>query len=221
MRVLGALALVLVTLGCGDGGGDTSMQPKERFWVSASGRLLVSKDEGATWRTAFTGDQQPIRGLAFTDDGRGAAVGRGRVIFTRDGGARWATIRSVASDSLQDVAIGSDGRGIAVGATLGPGEFDSVPLVLETSDAGAHWTVAELPAGLAAETSGFVATCLTASGTALVIGESAPVVLRRDAAEWVDISEHVPFGAVTVACRGEDVWIGGRSLSHSSDGGRT
>src|SRR5690349_19778389 len=168
MRAWLVLGMLLTAAGCGDdGGGRGTSAP--RLWVAAAvgdsaaptGRLLVSRDAGATWRTAFDA-RAPIEGIAFTGDGRGAAVGRGLAFATRDGGTHWQTSRADPNEALADVALTDDGSGVAVGAMPGPVEFARGPLVLATTDAGAHWTVDELPPTFA-ETGGLLAACVTAA----------------------------------------------------------
>lgn len=102
--------------------------------VGARGHIILSDDEGRTWRQA---QKVPTRVLltavSFVDARRGWAGGHDAVILvTRDGGETWA-LQHRAPD-LEAPVLGfhflDPVRGLAVGA---------FGLVLETDDNGATW----------------------------------------------------------------------------------
>ncbi|MFH1918962.1 MAG: YCF48-related protein [Planctomycetota bacterium] len=66
-------------------------------WIAGSPgtRVLHSSDAGRTWAAFPTGQNLPIRGLAFVDDRHGWAVGElGTILSTTDGGQTWNRNRS-------------------------------------------------------------------------------------------------------------------------------
>ena len=224
------LILVALTLAFGCGGGDdgdsSGPSAAERLWVVATkgfaspATLLFSDDDGRRWRTAFASAHE-LRGLAFTGDGHGAAVGSGIALFTRDGGAHWSTSREVANERLAAVAFREDGRGIAIGGAVRSEEFDRVPLVLATEDGGAHWDVDALPDGVGDVMGVLAGTCFTKSGVAIVIASFPTLILRRDAAGWIDVTPPSPGILSGIACIGETVWVSGTTLMRSHDSGFT
>ncbi len=69
----------------------------DRVWAAGTPgtRVFHSADGGRSWRAAPTGSQVPLRGLAFADERRGAAVGDlGTVLTTADGGQTWQVRRA-------------------------------------------------------------------------------------------------------------------------------
>lgn len=107
----------------------------ERFVaVGERGHVLLSDDQGATWRQA---KRVPTRvlltGVFFANASAGWAVGHDEVILrTADGGETWQRVHYApdAQQPLLDVWFADAQRGIAVGA------FSTV---YATSDGGVSW----------------------------------------------------------------------------------
>lgn len=109
--------------------------------VGAHGIILLSDDEGATFRQAR---QVPIQAtltsVCFIDDKRGWAAGHwGAILATTDGGETWQLQRSdtAVDRPLFSVLFKNDKDGWAAGLWS---------LILTTKDGGATWQEAELPA---------------------------------------------------------------------------
>ncbi len=146
--------------------------------VGDRGHVLLSDDEGETWRQARA---VPTRALlvavAFSDARRGVAVGQGGVILrTVDGGDTWALQRPRDADSVLFAVAFVDARhGWAVGA---------FGLAFETTDGGVNWSRREiLPPDYAdAHLNGIY----RAWDGALVVVSEQGIILRSnvDASAW-------------------------------------
>lgn len=102
--------------------------------VGDHGHILLSVDQGHTWRQQPVPTRALLTGVSFPDARHGWAVGHdGVILVTDDGGESWT--RQDAGDDLEtaflDVCFTSPRRGFAVGAY---GKF------LETEDGGGTWT---------------------------------------------------------------------------------
>ncbi|MFV3076323.1 WD40/YVTN/BNR-like repeat-containing protein [Niveispirillum fermenti] len=102
--------------------------------VGERGHILLSDDNGASWRQVAVPANAALTGVAFADDRQGWAVGHDAVILhTADAGETWQVqyAEPELEQPLMDVLFSADGRhGIAVGA---------YGLYLETADGGATW----------------------------------------------------------------------------------
>ena len=97
------------------------------------GRVLVSDDDGTSWKVASTPTHHTLTSLTFQDARTGYATGHQRVLLrTEDAGDTWkhVTLESKERPALFAVRVEGD-RGIAVGAY--GAYFESV-------DAGRTWT---------------------------------------------------------------------------------
>lgn len=109
--------------------------------VGDHGIVLLSDDEGRTWRQARSVpvDAQ-LNAVSFADARRGWAVGHwGVVLHTGDGGETWALQRQATQEDrpLFGVHFFDAQHGVAVGLWS---------LVLTTADGGRSWTPRALPA---------------------------------------------------------------------------
>ncbi len=102
--------------------------------VGEWGHVLLSDNGGGSWRQA---ESVPTRvtltDVAFTDAGRGWAVGHDAVVIhTRDGGETWEVQHQAPEEEvpLLSVWLENDERGLAVGA---------FGLLIETTDGGETW----------------------------------------------------------------------------------
>ncbi len=102
--------------------------------VGEGGRILLSDDDGETWRPAQSVPVDVLlTSVFFADDRRGWATGHDAVILkTDDAGETWTVqYRDRDADApLLSVALNRNGQGVAVGA---------FSLLLETADGGETW----------------------------------------------------------------------------------
>lgn len=83
------------------------------------GEVLLSDDQGATWRQPVTPTGSSLTAVYFVDPSHGWAVGHDAVILrTEDGGEHWARVHfePQASQPLLDVWFKDSDHGVAVGA---------------------------------------------------------------------------------------------------------
>jgi len=103
--------------------------------VGAHGVILLSDDQGRTWRQAARVPvDATLTAVSFAGDREGWAVGHaGVVLHTRDGGEQWELQRSAPEQDrpLFSVHFFDRERGVAVGLWS---------LVLTTGDGGRSWT---------------------------------------------------------------------------------
>ncbi len=109
--------------------------------VGDHGTVLLSDDDGKTWRQAR---EVPTRlmltSVCFVDAMRGWAVGHwGVVLHTEDGGDSWKLLRQDTSvdQPLFSVYFMDRKQGLVVGLWS---------LALRTGDGGEHWTSVKMPA---------------------------------------------------------------------------
>ncbi len=113
--------------------------------VGERGHVLLSDDQGASWRQVAVPTTRTLTALCFVDERQGWAVGHdGVILATRDAGSSWTLQRDEMgvqarpersgeppyAPPLMAVWFADPGRGIAVGAD---------GLYLETRDGGRHW----------------------------------------------------------------------------------
>lgn len=102
--------------------------------VGAWGHVLLSDDEGTSWRQAArVPTQATLTAVGFADPREGWAVGHdGVILHTGDGGERWELQRTSTEDEapLLSVCFLDRRHGFAVGA---------FGLLLETRDGGQSW----------------------------------------------------------------------------------
>lgn len=97
------------------------------------GYILISDDDGKSWRHAQSPASATLTALYFVDDRHGWAVGHDAVIVrSEDGGASWQRTHFAADEQkpLLDVWFRDADRGFAVGA---------YGLFLESDDGGKSW----------------------------------------------------------------------------------
>lgn len=105
--------------------------------VGAYGNVVVSTDEGASWRQVLVPTRALLTAVCFPDERHGWAVGHdGVILATADGGDTWT--RQDSGEDLEtvflDVLFLDERRGFAAGA---------YGKLLETSDGGKTWTAAQ------------------------------------------------------------------------------
>ncbi len=101
--------------------------------VGDRGHILLSDDQGATWRQAQVPSRQLLTAVYFVDAQHGWAVGHdAQILASRDGGATWSKqFEDLAREApLLDVYFLDTQRGFAVGA---------YGALLHTEDGGQRW----------------------------------------------------------------------------------
>ena len=112
---------------------DAAYAGKSVVTVGERGQILISTDNGTTWRQARSPTQATLTALTFADAKNGWAVGHDAVILrTSDGGENWQQIYSAPDQQkpLLDVWFKNALVGYAVGAY---GSY------YETRDGGKTW----------------------------------------------------------------------------------
>jgi photosystem II stability/assembly factor-like uncharacterized protein len=102
--------------------------------VGERGHVLISQDNGNSWKQADVPSRETLTGIFFYDRSLGWAVGHDQVILkTLDGGITWKQVYSnpKAESPLLDVWFADSRKGFAIGAY---GVF------LETADGGDSWS---------------------------------------------------------------------------------
>lgn len=138
--------------------------------VGERGHILVSDDDGASWRQRPSPTSVMLTAVSFGDADTGFAVGHDAVILrTRDRGETWELQYrdSELESPLLDVLFESATRGFAVGA---------YGLFLETSDGGEHWqqrSISERDSHLNALFKG-------TDGTLYIVGEFGTLLASND-----------------------------------------
>lgn len=106
--------------------------------VGEHGIVLISDDEGLSWRQSPTGTRATLTGVHFHDRLTGWVVGHDAIVLrTTDGGESWSRVYYDPDDQrpLFDVWFADAERGFAIGA---------YGLYLTTGDGGKSWEVSEL-----------------------------------------------------------------------------
>ena len=183
--------------------------------VGDEGWILLSDDEGASWRRARSPDAPLFTAVAFADAQHGWAVGHDTTILaTADGGETWTKQFSLPSapGPLLDVLFLDARHGIAIGSY---GAF------YETTDGGHAWSARKiLP-----EDRHLNAIVKVEGSRLLILGEAGTILASSDGgANWTSVASPYKgslFGGV-VARDGSVVAFGLRGrIFRSSDGGAT
>jgi photosystem II stability/assembly factor-like uncharacterized protein len=120
--------------------------------------LLVSSDQGVTWRQSL-GPANPVLQVDFVDDSTGIVLTNDQLLRTTDGGKTWAPLLQPAAGAVAAISFWSAEAGLA---TTGTGLY-------LTRDAGRSWQPFVLPGGWEAgglEGNGMPnAFCFTPGGT--------------------------------------------------------
>ncbi|RDU96244.1 WD40/YVTN/BNR-like repeat-containing protein [Trinickia dinghuensis] len=176
--------------------------------VGAHGIVLLSDDEGKTYRQARTVPvSSTLSDVYFADASHGWAVGQwGVIIATDDGGETWKLQRSDTSTDqpLFSVYFSDAHHGWAVGLWS---------LMLRTDDGGQHWSVARLspPPGRNKADLNLFRIFADRSGTLFVAAEQGFVLRSRDGGvswEYLKTGGKGSLWAGTVAADGT-LFVGG------------
>lgn len=186
--------------------------------VGEYGHVLLSDDEGASWRQArLVPTRTTLTAVTFVDARTGWAVGHGGIVIgTRDGGENWTLLsgRIDGKDALFSVWFSDDRHGLVVGP---------YGYAARSVDGGASWKPFEIAAGELGERH---LNQIVARGRLVLIAAESGLVFRSedDGATFEPIS--LPYkgsiwGGVTLADKSLLLWGMGGTVLRSADDGRT
>jgi photosystem II stability/assembly factor-like uncharacterized protein len=189
--------------------------------VGDEGWIVLSDDDGASWRRAAAPEGPLLTAVDFVDAQHGWAVGHDETILaTADGGETWTKQFSLPSapGPLLDVLFLDARHGIAVGAY---GAY------YETADGGGTWTARKIIAE-DRHLNGIVRLPpdgAQAAARLMIVGEAGTILSSSDdGAHWASVASPYKgslFGAV-VASDGSVLAFGLRGkIFRSADGGAT
>lgn len=114
-----------------------AMPAGETVWaVGNYGKIVISKDNGATWTRQPSGVDTHLQSIAAWDSNRAVAVGNDlTALYTNDGGKHWIKAK-VEAKKNQDINELVRVRVLAGGHAVAVGEFGTV---LGSDDFGASW----------------------------------------------------------------------------------
>jgi len=118
------------------------------YITGGNGTLLKTTDGGLSWNPINPGTTDGLYGIYFTDMNTGYVSGlNGLILKTTDGGSTWTSQKSgisVGPIILESIFFTDSTHGIIAGG-IGNPSFTPNPVILKTSDAGAHWTPIPCP----------------------------------------------------------------------------
>jgi photosystem II stability/assembly factor-like uncharacterized protein len=138
--------------------------------VGDRGHVLLSDDEGVTWRQVIVPTRAMLTGVTFGDAAHGWAVGHdGMILATTDAGATWTRQKSDESNEtvFLDVHFIDSLHGFAVGA---------YGKCLTTADGGKTWT--SVPAS--EDETHFNQIAAAPDGALYLAGESGTLLVSRN-----------------------------------------
>lgn len=156
--------------------------------VGDRGHVLLSDDNGATWRLRQAPTGETLNAVLFVSEKEGWAVGQDEAIeHTADGGESWHQqhFTEKADQSLFTVALLGPGHLFASGA---------YNVILETTDSGATWRADKIPD----LDDDYHLNCAVARGDELLVTGEAGHAFLRQAGHWLKIS--VPYEGSQFGC---------------------
>jgi photosystem II stability/assembly factor-like uncharacterized protein len=187
--------------------------------VGERGHVLLSDDQGKTWRQAKgVPTRTTLAGLHATDAKTLWAAGHGGIILkSEDAGEHWALVTGKADgpDVLLAIRVDADGRGLAVGG---------FGVAMSTVDGGKTWKQAPLLGGEAGEKH-LNRILVSGAGTWLIAAEGGHV-LRADPtrATWTAVKTQYAGSLWSgLALKGGVLLVGGMrgNVVRSADDGLT
>lgn len=153
---------------------DLALAGKRLIAVGERGHVLLSDDEGKTWRQAKTvPTRTTLTCVHATDANTLWAAGHGGMILrSADAGETWSIVTGSADgpDVLLCIRVDADGRGLAMGG---------FGIALATADGGKTWKAVSLLPGEAGEKH-LNRLFVSAAGTWLIAGEGGQVLRSSD-----------------------------------------
>jgi len=187
--------------------------------VGERGHILLSDDNGATWRQVPSPADSALTAVHFVDARHGWAVGHDSVILaTADGGDTW-TLQHAAPDweqPLMDVLFTDERNGVAVGA---------YGLYMETTDGGTTWAdrrILESDEGLDYHYNAILAP---GGDVRVIAGEAGTIAISLDrGATWTQIEGPYDGSFFDALVLSPDTWLVYGLQGHvfrTEDAGRT
>jgi photosystem II stability/assembly factor-like uncharacterized protein len=194
---------------------DAARVGKRVVAVGDRGYIVISDDQGKSWRRAKAPAAPLLTAVAFLDDKLGIAVGHDAVILaTSDGGETWSLRSSAPADGrpLLDVLFAKKDLAVAIGAY---GAY------YESTDAGTTWSARKITTG----DKHFNAILGLGEGRLLIVGEEGTILASTDwGRSWAPVASPYKgslFGAVA-SDDGAVVAFGMRGrIYRSADGGKS
>ncbi len=150
--------------------------------VGERGHVLLSDDEGKTWRQAKAVPTRTTLTCAHATDANTlwAAGHGGMILRSADAGETWtiAVGKAEAADVLLAIRVDADGRGLAVGG---------FGLALATADGGKTWRGTKLLEGEAGEKH-LNHILVSKAGTWLIAAEGGQVLRSTDRVHWTAVA---------------------------------
>jgi photosystem II stability/assembly factor-like uncharacterized protein len=183
--------------------------------VGDRGYVIVSDDQGRTWKRARAPAAPLLTAVDFVDDQSGLAVGHDSVILaTRDRGDTWTQVFAAPAEQrpLLDVLFMTAERAIAVGAY---GAY------YESMDSGRTWTARKV----IADDKHLNAILEVGDGGLVILGEAGTILVSGDAGTtWAPVASPYKgslFGGL-IANDGAVIAFGMRGrIFRSADRGKT
>jgi photosystem II stability/assembly factor-like uncharacterized protein len=155
--------------------------------VGSNGTILLSDDEGTTWRLTKSPTDELLTSVVFATPTEGWAVGQDEtIIHTTDAGVTW-TGQYIKKDSDQTLFSVIS---LAPGHLFASGAYN---LTLETQD-GAHWTEGKIPA----TDDDYHLNCAVARGNDILVTGEAGHAFIRYAGAWTPLK--LPYDGSQFAC---------------------
>jgi len=156
--------------------------------VGNGGAVLLSDDEGATWRNAKTPTDELLTSVVFPTPTEGWAVGQdGEVLHSTDAGQSW---------TQQHLSAGSD-QALFTVISLTPLHLfasGAYNLILETQDGGATWKDSKID-NLDDD---YHLNCAVARGNDILVTGEAGHAFIRYAGAWTQVK--LPYDGSQFAC---------------------
>ena len=163
-----------------------------------AGRVLLSDDEGASWRMAKSPTDELLTAVAFTSPTEGWAVGQDElVLHTTDGGESWTRqyIKADADQALFTIiSLPAQAGGIA--HLFASGSYD---LILETQN-GRDWAESKIP-NLDDD---YHLNCAVNRGDDIMVTGEAGHAFIRYAGAWTPMK--LPYDGSAICLRARARW---------------
>lgn len=181
------------------------------FIVGDSGTLLVSEDEGTSWRTVAVPTHEHLRAIHFFGSKGWVAGWGGVILHSSDNGENWTVQKTGTTVSLESIFLADEKHGWSTGWN---------GAILRTEDGGQHWTYVRT----AAARWSLNAVHFRDPLNGWAVGILGQVLRSRDGGntwEKQDVSSRRAFQSVFFDASGRGWILGGDQVLVSGDGGET